>query len=254
MLWACRYLPRVKALGGKLIVECQRELIPLIAEMAAADCILPRGDPLPAADFHCHFCSLPGLFTPDQTSILTAPYIAASGGHKAKFQPVFGKAKGRLKVGIVWSGSVTFKKNHQRAQRLVRFMQSFNMPGVQLYSLQKGPPQQAISILPRDTRLIDLSPLIDDFADTAAAIAYLDLIIMTDSAVAHLASAMGKPVWLLLGHVAYWLWMNDRTDCPWYPSLRLFRPRAPEDWDHVFDTAALELMNLSDSRFMTSDH
>ena len=150
-----------------------------------------------------------------------------------------------LKIGIVWSGSVTFKKNHERAQRLVRFMQSFNLPNVQLYSLQKGPPQRAISELPREARIIDLAPLLDDFADTAAAISHLDLVIMTDSAVAHLAGAMGKPVWLLLGHVAHWLWMSDRTDCAWYPSLRLFRPRAPRDWDHVFDTAALELMNLA---------
>lgn len=247
-LWACRYLPRVKALGGELVVECQPELIPLIASMAVVDQIIARDNPLPVADFHCHFCSLPGLFSPDLTSIPASPYLAASPDRLNKLQSLFDKAGGRLKVGIVWSGSVTFKKNHERAQKLMRFMQSFNQPGVQLYSLQKGPPQQAISSLPRGARIVDLAPLLDDFADTAAAISYLDLIIMTDSAVAHLAGAMGKPVWLLLGHVAHWLWMSDRTDCLWYPSLRLFRPRAPGDWDHVFDTAALELMNLTSSK------
>jgi tetratricopeptide (TPR) repeat protein len=247
-LWACRYLPRVKALGGELIVECQRELIPIIASMAVADRIIARDDPLPTVDFHCHFCSLPGLFTHNPASIPATPYLTASPDRRAKFQPLLNKTSDRLKVGIVWSGSVTFKKNNERAQRLIRFMQSFNQPGVQLYSLQKGPPQQAVSTLPREARIIDLAPLLDDFSDTAAAISLLDLIIMTDSAVAHLTGAMGKPVWLLLGHVAHWLWMNDRGDCPWYPSLRLFRPRAPGDWDHVFDTAALELMNLLNSR------
>jgi tetratricopeptide (TPR) repeat protein len=247
-LWVARYLPRVKALGGELIVECQRELISLIAEMAVADRIIARDDPLPTADYHCYLCSLPGLFTLDQASIPAAPYLIAPKNREAKFQSMFEKAENRLKVGIVWSGSVTFKKNHERAQRLMRFMQAFNQPGVQLYSLQKGPPQEALSSLPQVARIIDLAPLLDDFADTAAAISGLDLIIMTDSAVAHLAGAMGKPVWLLLGHVAHWLWMSGRADCAWYPSLRLFRPRAPGDWDHVFDTAALELMNLTGSK------
>jgi ADP-heptose:LPS heptosyltransferase len=87
--------------------------------------------------------------------------------------------------------------------------------------------------------------LIHDFADTAAAISQLDLIIMTDSAVAHLAGSMGKPVWGLLGHVAHWLWLLERTDSPWYPSMRLFHPHAEGDWDYVFDSTSAELMQLA---------
>jgi len=99
--------------------------------------------------------------------------------------------------------------------------------------------------LPLSGQIIDLAPHLKDFADTAAAVGQLDLVIMTDSAVAHLCGAMGKPVWVLLGHVAHWLWLLDRVDSPWYPSLRLFRPRAEGDWDYVFDSASVELMNLA---------
>jgi ADP-heptose:LPS heptosyltransferase len=185
------------------------------------------------------------LFTPDLQSIPTAPYLSALPDRLSKFAPLFAQAGSRLKVGIVWSGSVTFKRNQERAQPIMRFFQAFALPGVQLYSLQKGPRTDELSALPRGGPIIDLAPLLDDFADTAAAISQLDLVIMTDSAVAHLAGAMGKPVWLLLGYVAHWLWLRDRTDNPWYPTLRLFRPRAEGDWDYVFDAASVELMKLT---------
>ena len=107
-------------------------------------------------------------------------------------------ANGRLKVGIVWSGSITFGKNHRRAQRLLSFFQACALPGVQLYSLQKGPPVKELTSLPRGGPIIDLDPHLADFSDTAAAVANLDLVIMTDSAVAHLAGALGKPVWVLI--------------------------------------------------------
>jgi hypothetical protein len=244
-LWVARYLPRVNALGGELIIECQRELIPLIAAMGVADQLIPRDDPLPPADYHCYLCSLPGLFTLDFESIPSAPYISAPRDRLAKIERLFAQTAGRLKVGIVWSGSVTFKRNQERAQPIMRFFQAFALPGVQLYSLQKGPRTDELMALPRGGPIIDLAPHLDDFADTAAAISQLDLVIMTDSAVAHLAGAMGKPVWVLLGSVAHWLWLENRTDNPWYPSMRLFRPRAEGDWDSVFDSASVSLMQLT---------
>jgi Tfp pilus assembly protein PilF len=244
MLWVARYLPRVKALGGELVIECRAELIPLVAAMGIADDVIVRDAPLPAADLHCYICSLPGLFTPDLAAIPSPPYLAAPQDRRAKLAALFARAGRRLKVGIVWSGSVTFGKNHRRARRLMSFFQAFALPGVQLYSLQKGPPAKELSSLPLGGPIIDLDPYLDDFADTAAAVEQLDLVIMTDSAVAHLAGAMSKPVWVLLGHHAHWLWLLDRTDSPWYPSLRLFRPRAEGDWDHVFDAASAELMSM----------
>lgn len=245
-LWVARYLPHVKALGGELIIECQREVMPLIAAMGVADRLVAKGEALPEADLHCYLCSLPGLFTPDLASIPTAPYLAAPRERLAKLRPLFEQSGRRLKLGVVWSGSVTFKKNHERAQPLMRFFQAFALPGVQLYSLQKGPRVGELTALPRGGPIIDLAPYLADFADTAAALDLLDLVIMTDSAVAHLAGGMGRPVWILLGHVAHWLWLQERTDSPWYPSLRLFRPRAEGDWDYVFDTASVELMKLTE--------
>jgi Flp pilus assembly protein TadD len=243
-LWAARYLPQVKALGGELVIECQREVLPLIAAMGVADKLIPRGETLPQADLHCYLCSLPGLFTPDLAAIPASPYLAAPRERMEKFRAKLDRAGGRLKVGVVWSGSITFKKNNERAQPLMRFFQAFALPGVQLYGLQKGPREKELSALPRGGPIIDLAADLDDFADTAAALAQLDLVIMTDSAVGHLAGAMGKPVWLLLGPVAHWLWLTERTDSPWYPSVRLFRPRAEGDWDYVFDSASVELMKL----------
>jgi Tfp pilus assembly protein PilF len=244
-IWVARYLARVKALGGELVMECQRELIPLIEQMGVADRLIARDEPLPSADFYCYLCSLPGLFTPDFASIPIAPYLKPPKDRLAKFKPLFAQAGARLKVGIVWSGSVTFKKNQERAQPIMRFFQAFALPGVQLYSLQKGPRTGELTSLPRGGPIIDLAPDLEDFADTAAAIAQLDLVIMTDSAVAHLTGAMGKPVWVLLGYVSHWLWLQDRMDNPWYPSMRLFRPRAEGDWDYVFDSASVELMTLA---------
>src|SRR5581483_9843285 len=151
-------------------------------------------------------------------------------------------------VPLIAGMQIAFGKNHRRAQRLLSFFQACALPGVQLYSLQKGPPSAELTSLPRGGPIIDLDPHIHDFADTAVVIAQLDLVIMTDSSVAHLAGAMGKPVWVLLGHNAHWLWLLDRIDNPWYLSMRLFRPRAEGDWDYVFDAISAELMRLATSQ------
>jgi Flp pilus assembly protein TadD len=244
MLWVARYFARVKALGGDLIIECRPELLSLIASMGVADRLVSRGSPLPSADLNCHLCSLPGLFTPNFSAIPNLPYLAPPTDRLEKFADLIKPANGCFKVGIVWSGSITFGKNHRRAQRLLSFFQACALPGVQLYSLQKGTPTRELTDLPRGGPIIDLEPHLGDFADTAAAVAQLDLVIMTDSAVAHLAGALGKPVWVLLGHNPHWLWLLDRADCPWYPSMRLFRPRAEGEWDHVFDSVSAELLSL----------
>jgi Flp pilus assembly protein TadD len=244
ILWVARYFPRVKALGGELMIECRPEIVPLIESMGVADRVVPRGTALPPCDLHCYICSLPGLFTPDIGSIPNLPYLVPPRDRSTKFSSLFSRAGRRFKVGIVWSGSVTFGNNHRRAQRLMQFFKAFALPGVQLYSLQKGLPAKELQSLPQGGPIIDLDPHLNDFADTAAAVAQLDLVIMTDSAVAHLGGALGKPVWVLLGHKAHWLWLLERNDSPWYPSLRLFRPRAEGDWDYVFDSAGAELMAL----------
>jgi ADP-heptose:LPS heptosyltransferase len=213
--------------------------------MGVADRVVARGDPLPDADLHLYICSLPGLLGRDIGSIPTMPYLAPPPDREKKFSALFAPARGRTKVGIVWSGSITFGKNHRRAQRLMQFFQGFALPGVQLYSLQKGPPAHELTALPRGGPIVDLEPQLADFADTAAAIASLDLVIMTDSAVAHLAGAMGKPVWVLLPRTPDFRWLIDRDTSPWYPSARLFRKAGTERWDAAITRVAAELARLA---------
>ncbi|MGY3585704.1 Flp pilus assembly protein TadD [Bradyrhizobium sp. USDA 4341] len=247
-IWIARYLPQVKALGGEVVMECRPELIPLIASMNVVDRLVPRADPLPAADFHLYQCSLPGLYTQNISSIPATPYLQAEHRRFGKFTELIERGRGKLRVGIVWSGSTTFGANHDRAVSLRPMLQWFGLPGVQLYSLQKGPPRSELEALPEGPLIIDLAPQLEDFADTAAAIAQLDLVLMTDSALAHLAGAMGKPVWVLSNFVPHWLWLLNRTDSPWYPSLRLFRQRAWGDWTGVFDSASAELLKWVNAR------
>ncbi len=245
MLWVSRYLPLVRALGGELIVECPPELAGLYQSQGLSDRVVIQGEALPAADWHAWQCSLPGLFTRDLDSIAQPVAFVPDPARVAALRPVIEAAGPLLRVGIVWSGSVTFARNAERARPLEPFLDAFDQPGVQLFSLQKGPPEAELAQHRRGQRVIDLAPGLRGFHDTAAAMSLLDLVIMTDSAVAHLAGCMGKPVWVLLGANAHWLWLQDRGDTAWYPSMRLVRPRGPLGWTQVFDSASAELMRLS---------
>jgi tetratricopeptide (TPR) repeat protein len=138
-LWVARFLPRVKALGGEVILEARPELIPLLETQGLADRIVAKGTKLPDADLHLQQCSLPGLFTPEPAAVSGAPYLTADPARVARLAPVFADAGRALKLGIVWSGSLTFRDNADRAQPVKRFVESFALPGVKLYSLQKGP-------------------------------------------------------------------------------------------------------------------
>lgn len=243
-IWASRYLARVKALGGELILECRKDMVPLMESMGIADKVVAKGSPFPEADWHINVCSLPGLFVSTEADISGEPYIIPPADRMAKAKAAIGDAEGCLKVGIVWSGSTTFKANHDRAVSLRYFADAFALPGVQLYSLQKGPPVAELKSFPH-VPIIDLGPMMEDFADAAAVVAQLDLVIMTDSAVAHLAGALGRPVWVLLNRGAYWLWSTEREGCLWYQSERLFRTQIWNDWVGTFDRAASKLMKIS---------
>jgi hypothetical protein len=243
-IWASRYLGRVKALGGELIVECRKEMVPLIESMGVADKVIAKGSPFPAADWHINICSIPGLFVKTAADISGAPYIKAPADRLEKARAAIGDAKGKLKVGIVWSGSTTFKGNHDRAVPLRMFLDAFAMPGVQLYSLQKGPPAAELKALKRSP-IIDLAPILNDFADGAAVVSELDLIIMTDSAVAHLAGALGKPVWVLLNYAPYWMWGDGREGGQWYNSTLFFRQRTWNEWTSIFDKSSTRLMAVT---------
>jgi hypothetical protein len=241
-IWASRYLARVKALGGELIVECRKAMVPLIESMGIADSVIAKNSPFPAADWHINICSLPGLFVKTAADISGAPYIKPPAARIEKAKAAIGDAKGKLKVGIVWSGSTTFKGNHDRAVPLRMFLDAFVLPGVQLYSLQKGPPAAELKAVPH-APIIDLGPMMEDFADAAAVVSELDLIIMTDSAVAYLAGAMGRPVWLLLNYGPYWVWDDGGNNHCWYKPLISLRQEIWGDRRGIFDAVSLRLMH-----------
>ncbi len=247
-----------KALIGRgaqrVLLDCKPPLARLFATVDGIDMIVPRGERLPPFDVHCPLNSLPGLFGTDTTTIPgTTPFVKAPEGGAVKFAPALALAGNRLKVGIVWSGSVTFKDNRHRAASLTRFLMAFGLPEVCLFSLQKGPPEAELKRLGPDAPVVDLAPLIEDFADTAAAIEQLDLVVMTDSSVAHLCGALDRPVWVLLPFHAHWLWLeNDHDTTPWYPSIRFFRQGRTNDWDGPFQQAAAALTELARAKGRTA--
>ncbi len=153
--------------------------------------------------------------------------------------------QGRLRVGVVWSGSVTFKGNRHRAASIERFLSLAGVPNVQLYSLQKGPLERQLQESGAEGLMVDLGGRLEDFSETAAAVQQLDLVVMTDSSVAHLCGSLNEPVWNLLNYVPYWFYMQDGGDCPWYPSMTLYRQPAFGDWDSVFEKVREDLAELA---------
>ena len=250
-----RFVPEVKARGGTVLLECQPELVRLLRSAKGLDGIVVRDTAeaeaaAAAADLVCPLASLPGICGASLATLpgTTFPYLAPPDGLEARFDDLLRRAGARRKIGIVWSGSVTFADNANRSAGLAPYLRLAAVPGVQLYGLQKGPRLAELKALGSDSLIIDASPLLDDFAATAALIRRLDLVLMTDSSVAHLCGALGRPLWLLLMHQPDWRWLRERPDSPWYPSARLFRQSTPRDWAPVFAAVEAELRALTAAR------
>ena len=249
-----RFVGEAKARGGTVLLECQPELERLMASVAGLDGILVRDTDAAAAalaraDLVCPLASLPGHCGVTLESLPgRVPYLAPPPGPWPEIEALVARSGDRLKVGIVWSGSVTFADNANRSAGLEPYLRFAEVPGVQLYGLQKGPRLAELEALGTDSLIIDASAALDDFAATAALIQRLDLVLMTDSSVAHLAGALGRPVWVLLMHQPDWRWLRERPDSPWYPSARLVRQRTPRDWEGVFAEAAAALAGLARDR------
>ncbi|MBP2228906.1 hypothetical protein J2847_002198 [Azospirillum agricola] len=234
-LLVARYLPMVRKAGGRLIYECHSELRRVLSGLAPDDWVA-WGAPAPPCDVEVSQMTLPLLFRTTLASVpppvpLTVP---AEAREKAAWR-LGGREPGTLRVGIVWSGRSSFADNARRATRLMPFLRLAEIPGVRLYSLQKGPPEAELDALgPAGRLVVPLGPHMEDFADTAAMIERLDLVVMTDSSVAHLTGSLGTPVWNLVQHVPYWIYGFTGERTPWYPSMRLFRQGPDLDWAPVF--------------------
>jgi len=237
-----RYIPQVKEKRAYIILECKKELIKLFKSLEIDD-IVEKSKIIPNVehDFYIHLMSLPGIFNTDLTSIPNNPYLKADKELAEKFRAKLNSEK--FKIGIVWTGNPQQENDKTRSTTFEKF-KTLKIPGVELFSLQIWNASKQLD----SQYTVDLSNEINDFADTAAIIENLDLIISVDTSVAHLTGAMGKPVWTLLSFIPDWRYMLERKDCPWYPSMKLFRQKSPGDWSSVFEEVKKELETLVKNR------
>jgi tetratricopeptide (TPR) repeat protein len=236
-----RYVPLLAACGVKVMIELPRALERLCAPFRKHATLVFDDEPLPRHDLYCPIASLPLAFgTRVETIPAQIPYIEADPELAAHWRETIAPAAGTLRAGLVWAGNPKQGSEARRGIGLAHCLPLLAVPGVHWYSLQVGERASDLARL-APSGAVDLSPKLTDFAETAAAIANLDLVITTDTAVAHLAGALGKPVWVLLMFAADWRWLRGREDSPWYPTAHLFRQESPGDWGGVIERVRVRL-------------
>ncbi len=244
---AVRYIPLVARQGGRVVLEVPAVLRRLMHSLPGTQSVVARGETLPPFDCHLPLMSLPLLFGTTLDRIpAAARYLYPDPALLAQWNCRF-PDDGTLKVGLVWTGRQDHAVNRKRSCPFGALTPLWNIPGVSYYSLQVEPASSGAAGETHGA-LREISAVRTDFADTAACIEHLDLIVTIDTAVAHLAGALGKPVWLLLPFVADWRWLQDRTDSPWYPSMRLFRQKRRGAWCELLEQVAVALRELLKER------
>ncbi len=236
-----RYVPEVAKRGGRVILMCYAELVRLLQGMAGVEQICSRNPP-PAFDVHCPLVSLPGVMGTRLDSIpAEIPYLKADAAISEAWGEKIGPRGDRMRVGLVWAGQPSHNRDMERSILLSQFGPLAESGAALFYSLQKGEAAAQASDPPAGMELIDFSADLRDFSETAGLISQLDLVVTVDTAVAHLAGAMGKAVWVLLARLGDWRWLLDREDSPWYPTMRLFRQSVAGDWEDVVRRVAREI-------------
>ena len=238
-----RYLPMVKERGGEVVFETVKPFMDLFKDLKGVDILLegPAGTRQAIdCDLYVPLLSLPGIFeTRLETIPSRVPYLFAE---PRKVRYWHDKLPGtHFKVGLVWTGKAT---DRRRACPIEELSPLLKIPGVEFVGLQKGAPAKEVSVLPEEMAFRNIGEEFEDFSDTAAAIEHLNLIISIDTSVAHLAGAMGKPAWVLLHMSPDWRWLMNRSDSPWYPTMRLFRQSRPGHWDNAIRRMERELRAL----------
>jgi len=239
-----RYLPMVKARGGIVAFSAPPELMKLFSRLAGVDILVEHN----STEYHnlefdlvVPLMSLPYIFgTTLRTVPAPIPYVTADSCVAGKWRSRLPEADGLKRIGLVWAAKMTDDHSRKRSCGLAAIAPLCSIPGVHFYSLQKGEGAEELKHTPLPIN--DMTEDLHDFADTAALIANLDLVITVDTSVAHLSGAMGKPTWLLQTYMPDWRWMLDRDDSPWYPTIRLFRQAKPGDWAGVIDKASQALV------------
>ena len=237
-----RYLPLLAKRGARVVVVCQKSLASLIERVEGVTLAHSLWRPLPAYDFFTPLLSLPHkLGLGDKPIPAQVPYLVSHKNAQLP-RPPLGT---RLRVGLVWAGSSTHPDDHNRSAGLEALLPLAGIPGVRLYSLQHGLRAADVTKCAHPALIKDFSKHLKDFADTAAVISQLDLVITVDSAVAHLAGALGKPVWVMIPAIPDWRWQTERNDSPWYPTMRLFRQSMNGDWKHTITSMTDQLRDVA---------
>jgi tetratricopeptide (TPR) repeat protein len=247
-----RYTPLLRARGGRVVVACQPPLLGILTNFPGVDRLVPQGGPpVPDVDVYAPLMSVPGLFgTTLDTIPADIPYLAADPALVAQWRARLRPADG-LRVGIVWQGNREQIEDRYRSFPLACFAPLARVPGVRLFSLQKGFGAEQLDAPGVGFPVTDLGRPLDErtgaFVETAAVLKNLDLLVTADTALAHLAGALGVPVWVALSHAADCRWLRAREDTPWYPTMRLFRQTAPGAWAGVFERIAVALHQRIDA-------
>ncbi len=242
-----RYARQLKAQGASVILHCQESLRSLLEAMPELDCVLSGAEPAPPFDVHAPLMSLPrlcgsGLETiPSETPYLPVP--------QSPVIPEQLRQPGLPRVGLVWSGNSGHRNDRNRSCPPRLLEELLQTPGIRFFSLQVGGEP-----LSRPDSLFDLAPFLVDYAAAAVCLEHLDLLITVDTSVAHLAGALGRPVWVMLPSCNDWRWLVDRTDSPWYPSMRLFRQKKLEDWPALLAEVTTECQKWRNGTQATPTH
>lgn len=231
-----RYAPLVKERGGTVLFQCPPLLVRTLASCPGIDRLIPEGEEVPPFDVQTPLLSLPAIF---QTTLATVPqhvpYLFPEADLVDRWRQKLEDCRG-FKIGLVWQGNPRYRSDRHRSIPLIQFAPLGRLPGVELFSLQKGSASEQVPEVSDQFRIVDLADQLDDFAQTAAVMKNLDLVITVDTAVAHLAGALGVPVWVLLRFAPDWRWLMHRPDSPWYPTMRLFRQEKRGDWQPVLQS------------------
>ncbi|MBV8650975.1 MAG: glycosyltransferase family protein, partial [Alphaproteobacteria bacterium] len=231
-----RYVPLVARRAAAVALEVQRPLVRLLAGLRGVSSIHAQGDTLPQFSYHCPLMSLPLLLeTTVDTIPAETPYVFPLLADVARWRPVIGDGSGKPQIGLVWAGNPGHRNDRQRSVELNLLRPLLQLTGVRFVALQRELRGGDAAILSDAGSVLSLGERLESLCDTAAVISQLDLVITVDTAVAHLAGAMGKPVWILLPFCPDFRWLLDREDSPWYPSARLFRQKVRGDWRSVVD-------------------
>ena len=246
-----RYTRLVADRGATVILEAPRALRSLLEPVEGASEIVTQGDALPEFDLYCPLLSLPRAFKTRLDTILAeVPYLAAPMSRVAVWRGRLAQLTG-LRIGLVWAGNPQHINDQRRSVGLHRLLPLLAERGASLISLQKDLQPGDAQLLDAYPRLIHMGDDLATYDDTAAAISLLDLVISVDTSVAHLAGALGKPVWILLPSNPDWRWLLDRDDSPWYPTARLFRQSVRDDWGGVVERVKVEIGRLTKAREQT---